>query len=56
MMAAGSMLGSPDSGLSTDQHLRPILSNDFDTAFLPTSNTNLASTLSDQLGNNSYYT
>lgn len=55
MMTSGPMLGSPDSGLSTDNHMRPIVSHDYSSAFLPATNTTMAgsaggSTLSDQLG------
>lgn len=40
MMPPTTMLGSPDSGLSNDHSLRPILSNDFNSgsAFLPANN------------------
>lgn len=49
ILSTAPMLGSPDSGLCTD-HLRPILSHDYSSAFMPPGGTGGPAPLSDQLG------
>lgn len=49
LSSAPPMLGSPDSGLCTD-HVRPILSHDYSSAFMPPGTTSSSASLSDQFG------